>query len=456
VIQAAAALASVRSLTGYMSMPRLDAVAAHLQSSTEICSCSAADLGTPRGPSYLASSDFEHRANPEGLSDLPARRVADYSGGYERRFPHRTIKCAVTAAGGGTWPLPPLHSHPQLPFSPVAPVAAACADYLTAHPHITGLLLARPAGVLEEEYQHGRTPHHRLQSWSMAKSVTSLLLGICLDRGLVRSLDDLAGDYCPALAGTLHGGLTLRHLINMSSGAAVDHIPSNIQIYKEGFTNPNSSVRKTVAGWAGKAPDHGPGERFNYNELCPLSVGMVIRAVTKQSLSEFCESALWQPLGAEADASWQTDSEGAEFNCIGFGCCLRDWGRLGLLVAQRGLSGAEGTTRVVSDAYFSELCQWRQDEQQAVFVEDAIGLQSLLAAGQHVEGVSNFGVRFKAFFWHCRPDGSQPRFVGHGGQTVLCDIPSHTVLVQTAVEEFDERGHQLAKLLALFEAATKA
>ena len=357
----------------------------------------------------------------------------------------------TTDGGGGCWPLLP---HPLLPGT--RSVEAACNGYLLDHPHTTGLLLVRSDGVLAEEYRHDRTPQHRLQSWSMAKSVTSLLLGICLDRSLIRSLDDLAGEYCPALSGTLHGGVTLRCLVNMSSGAAVDHIPSNIQIYTEGFTNKDSSVCKTVAGWVSKAPDHGPGEQFNYNELCPLSIGMVIRAVAKQSLSEFCESALWQPLGAEADASWQTDSEGNEFNCIGFGCCLRDWGRLGLLVARRGLT-ADGT-RVVSDAYFSEICQWRPEEQQTVFVSDTTDLQSMLATGRHteLEPVSNFGVRYSSFFWHCKTDGSQPRFVGHSGQTVLCDIPSQTVLVQTSVQDFDERGHQLAELLALFEAAIKA
>ena len=78
-----------------------------------------------------------------------------------------------------------------------------------------------------ESYQFDRKPDMRLTSWSMAKSVTSLLLGICIDRGLVRSIDDKAEDYVPYLKGTLHGGTSLRNLANMSSGAAILHDRDN-------------------------------------------------------------------------------------------------------------------------------------------------------------------------------------------------------------------------------------
>lgn len=105
----------------------------------------------------------------------------------------------------------------------------AC-DYLAAHPAVTGLVVVNKSGILVEEYRHGRRPAMRLQSWSMAKSVTSLLLGICLDRELIASLDEPAGRCCPSLEGSLHGQVSLRHLLNMAPGAAVDHIPSNVQV----------------------------------------------------------------------------------------------------------------------------------------------------------------------------------------------------------------------------------
>ena len=75
---------------------------------------------------------------------------------------------------------------------------------------------------------------------------------------------------------------------------------------RPGFTDSDSSVRATVAGWNERAIT--AGTSFNYTELCPLTIGMVIRAVTQTSLSSFAAEALWAPMGAEASASWLTDS----------------------------------------------------------------------------------------------------------------------------------------------------
>ena len=75
--------------------------------------------------------------------------------------------------------------------------------------------------ILSEHYRHERTPDMRFTSWSMAKSVTSLLLGICIDKGLISSLDDTAETYVPELVGTELGSVTLRNLANMSSGEVV-------------------------------------------------------------------------------------------------------------------------------------------------------------------------------------------------------------------------------------------
>ena len=152
------------------------------------------------------------------------------------------------------------------------------------------------------------------------------------------------------------------------------------------FESDDASIAKFVASMNERQEPE--GARFNYNEICPLTIGMVIRSVTGQTMSAFAEEALWQPMGAEADATWQTDSTGAEFNCVGFvsgvapfasplrdltetaaaqGCRLRDWGRLGLLVAQGGVT-AEGR-RIVSEDWISEVTSWRADEQQALFAK---------------------------------------------------------------------------------------
>jgi len=90
-------------------------------------------------------------------------------------------------------------------------------DYLSRN-LTTGLLIARGDTILVERYHYGRTDRHRLTSWSMAKTVTAMLVGIAIDEGRIRSVDDRAAAYVPELAGTEYGRTSLRHLLQMSSG----------------------------------------------------------------------------------------------------------------------------------------------------------------------------------------------------------------------------------------------
>lgn len=350
-------------------------------------------------------------------------RVGNYSGGYEQMFKHRSI-----AAGALVSPLTEA-LRPDFKYR-WGLFQRSPQDYLDQWP-VTGLLIARKGNIWHESYRHQRTAAMRLTSWSMAKSVTSLLLGICLDRRLIASYDDPAQRYLPELQGTLHGGVTLRHLSNMSSGAEVLHDRDNAVIYPAAFLGADTDIARTVAGWNQRRED--AGRSFNYNELCPLTIGMVIRRVTGQSLSEFAQTALWQPMGAEAAATWLTDSRLNEFNCIGVGARLRDWARLGQLVAQRGNMNG---TQVVSTAWIDECTRWSDSDKQVSY--GSARQRPALLAG------------YKAFMWHAKADGSQPVFAGHHGQRVLVDLPTQTVVVQTGV---DHEGAWQPELHALFNAA---
>jgi CubicO group peptidase (beta-lactamase class C family) len=90
-------------------------------------------------------------------------------------------------------------------------------DCLARNP-ATGLLVARDDTIFFERYQYARTDRDRFTSWSMAKTITSMLIGIAIGEGRIRSVDDPAATYVPALAGTEYGRTSLRHLLQMSSG----------------------------------------------------------------------------------------------------------------------------------------------------------------------------------------------------------------------------------------------
>lgn len=356
-----------------------------------------------------AASDWEQRFGyssgwPPGRNwTEKSFRVGNYSGGFERMFPTHSIAAPAQSSPLAT---PSLDGQRALET-----LSIRATTYMRAWP-VSGLLIARRGTVLFEAYQFDRRPDLRMTSWSMAKSVTSLLLGICMDRGLVRSLDDKAEDYVRSLKGTLHGAVSLRNLANMSSGAAILHDRDNPAIYPRAFLNGSSDLEPVVREW--NQTQEAQGQRYNYNELCPLTIGMVIRQVTGTSMAAFCEEALWKPMGAEASASWLCDSQGHEFNCIGFGARLRDWARLAQLVAQRGeINGRQ----VVSAAWIEECASWSPSDSQVRYGS------ALPKAG------------YKCLFWHGQADGNWMMMVGHDGQRVIIERSTQTVLVQTAVDQ---------------------
>jgi CubicO group peptidase (beta-lactamase class C family) len=89
--------------------------------------------------------------------------------------------------------------------------------YLARHP-TTGFLLVKDDTILVERYQYDRRDRQRFASWSMAKTVTAMLVGIAIDEGRIRSIDDRPSEYVPELAGTAYGATPIRHLLTMSSG----------------------------------------------------------------------------------------------------------------------------------------------------------------------------------------------------------------------------------------------
>lgn len=207
-------------------------------------------------------------------------------------------------------------------------------DYLARFP-VTGLLIVKNGEILVERYQYDRKDTHRFLSKSMAKSITSLALGIALSEGKIRSLDDKAADYVTELAGFAYGETSLRDLLRMSSGVRFD------ESYATGSDLANFS-------WIGR--NHGqleglkrfnertaaPGERFHYATTETVVLGLVIRAATGRALADYVSEKIWQPMGAESDAHWNVDAKGVERMGGWFNAVLRDYGRLGLLLANDG------------------------------------------------------------------------------------------------------------------------
>jgi CubicO group peptidase (beta-lactamase class C family) len=214
-------------------------------------------------------------------------------------------------------------------------------SYLEGSASTALLVLRRDGTVLVERYLHQRRPDDRFTSWSMAKTVVAMLVGLAVADGRIRSLDDLAAAYVPALANTAYAPVTIRHLLTMSSGVAFD----------ETYDRPNTDIAR-LAQAALQGRSRGgiatvewiqqrtaePGTRWYYASADTQVLGLVLRSAIGQPLAEALEKRIWQPMGAEAGASWLLDASGHEAAYCCLNATLRDYGRLGLLLLNEGRS----------------------------------------------------------------------------------------------------------------------
>ena len=232
-------------------------------------------------------------------------------------------------------------------------------DYL-ARQRVTGLLVLKDGKIMIERYQYGRKDSDRFYSMSMGKSITSLAVGLALSEGKIRSLDDKAGSYVPDLAGSAYGETSIRDLLRMSSGVRFSEDYSgkddNATMLWMSLTHGLLEFLKRYSERTAA-----PGERFYYASSETTVLGFVVRGATGTSLAEYISEKLWRPLGAESDALYSTDVKGAERASAGFNATLRDYGRLGWLLAN---DGALNGVQILPKEYVLEATSWKNHPPQ--------------------------------------------------------------------------------------------
>ena len=201
--------------------------------------------------------------------------------------------------------------------------------------HVAGLLVLEDGEIRLERYGLGNTRNSVWISYSMAKSVTSILYGAAIADGFLSGIDAPVTDYVPALKGSAYEGATIRHLLQMASGVQ----------WNEDYADPRSDVGNYPGGdvvrllrFLGAKPRvAAPGERFNYSTGETDLAGVVLRAAIGNNLSTYLAHELWMPM-MESPAYWATHGAGGGERG---GCCLyatlRDYGRLAQFVLNDGV-----------------------------------------------------------------------------------------------------------------------
>jgi CubicO group peptidase (beta-lactamase class C family) len=213
------------------------------------------------------------------------------------------------------------------------------AEYLQRR-QVRAFLVVRDDTILCERYFGGYGPSTTSSSFSVAKSVTSALLGRALERGAIRSLDDSVTAYLPELArNPAYRGVTLRHLLGMESGIA--YTRTNGHMWHDLWSGDarffyTSSLERSLAQQRREDP---PGIRWAYKDSDAELLGWVLARSTGHTIAQQLEEGIWQPMGAEFDASWDLDHKGGrEHTSSGLNATARDLARFGRLYLDAGIS----------------------------------------------------------------------------------------------------------------------
>ena len=382
---------------------------------------------SPSGPKadfYGAADNYPIRDTSLGFVPgnplQPKYRVGAFSQ-YAELFPTRLVKRAATP-----W------QFRRAPAAVTVPFRARVNDYLSRQP-VTGLVIAKDDQILFEHYQYGRTDRDLFLSQSMVKSITGLLIGMAIDDGAIKSVDDTAETYVPGLKGTEYGATPLRALLHMSSG--VDFGEDRDQgrdldrlwIDMVRGTGSKGTIASIAQFNRRVAP---PGTRFYYASIEPDVLGLVLRYAVKKSASDYLHEKIWQPIGAEADAKWLIDAGGFEVAHHGFNAVLRDYARLGRLLAH---DGAWEGRQIIPTQWMLDATTTRPSD-------------AYLAPAR----TSPTSLGYGYLIWLLPGTRRQFAPIGFLGQRILVDPASKVVMVQTAVENNDEIGRLWSDVVGTF------
>jgi CubicO group peptidase (beta-lactamase class C family) len=255
--------------------------------------------------------------------------------------------------------------------------------------------------IIFEEYWNGYSADSSSNSFSMAKSWISTLVGIAIKEGKIESINQKACDFLPEFCEGDNSKITIKHLLTMSSGLDWDedyHDP--LGQTAEAYFAPN--LKKQMMRLKAVEP---PGEIFKYHSSCSQLLAFIVESATGQSVNEYTSEKLWKPMGAKHPALWNTDTKRGDEKAF---CCInsnaRDFARLGKLYMNQG--NWNGTQLLDSN-----------------YVKEATSVSNLLDEDE------NKNVNYGYQFWIANRKGLDVYYTrGLWGQYVIC-IPEKDMII---------------------------
>ena len=291
---------------------------------------------------FAAASACAADASPpnEALGSILFWTPAQQETGYraiEDIFPTRVIE-----AGAIVYPLPSASEAFDMSYG-FRGTQWTTDSFMKAN-RVSGLLIIKDGRIVLERYGLGRTAADRWTSFSVGKSVTATLIGAAIQDGHIASLDAAVTDYLPGLKGSAYEGVTIRHLLTMTSGVKWNEDyadpKSDVALFAAGDPDPDGE--NPIVAYMAKVPrEAAPGTKFVYKTGESDLIGVLLERATGRRPADYLSQKIWSKFGMEQDGLWMLDRAGVELG----GCCismtLRDYGRFGLFILNGGVAGGE-------------------------------------------------------------------------------------------------------------------
>ncbi|MCK9451724.1 MAG: beta-lactamase family protein [Bacteroidales bacterium] len=264
-----------------------------------------------------------------------------------KKFPYQEIKRDSTAISGPVFKVSKSNNK-TLYYSNRENSKIPLSEFLDAHKTLAFIVIKKDS-IIYEAYFDGYDSSSIIPVFSVAKSYISALVGIALNKGYFKSIEDSVTTYIPELQGKGLEEISLRNLLEMQSGLD----------YKEKYTSPFADMAKY---YYGKNLDkyiqklklsETPGNSYNYQSVNTLLLSMALENTTGKSAAELLEEWIWQKTDMEFDASWSVDSR--KNNRIKSFCCLnlraRDLAKFGQLYQNK---GAWNNEQIIPQSWIEE------------------------------------------------------------------------------------------------------
>lgn len=300
-------------------------------------------------------------------------------------------------------------------------------DSMNKNLETVSFLILRNDSLLYEQYQDQYPAQALSNSFSMAKTMISLMVGIAIEEGKIKNTDQPVGDFLPEFTSGGKEKITIRHLLTMSSGLG----------WVEGYSSPLSTTTEAYYGddlaklVLNLKSVEEPGKYFRYQSCNTQILAFVLEKATGKHVSDYFHEKIWEPIGAENKAEWSLDKKDGMEKAY---CCLfsnaRDYARLGKLALHMGNWNGQ---QLVPIEYFK---------------------QSIIPSTNLIDEDTNKPVDFYGFQWWLIPQyrGNNIYYArGILGQYIIMIPEKNIVIVRLGKKRGEKVGAHLVEVYQMID-----